>query len=324
MEWAAQTEIRIFNHLIRKYSLSSGAVTTVAGVKGSAGAFDGWGTYARFNGPHCLRFDQQGNIIISDHNNGRLRKMDTRGYVSTIISTGLSVPVGIAIDTINSNSNNNIILCNQEIHQIMSISTSGVMSTIIGSTIGYTANGYMGTYVQLNGPRYITIHSNGDYYFTEYTGSVIRRATSIFYMVTTIAGSYNVRSYLDGVGTYAQFNNPCGIVIDSSGVIIVNDASNHRIRRISNIDFSNNHNNSNSFMVSTIVGGNTAGYVDNGIGTNALLTRPFGLLQWDENTLYVGDYTSLRRLSYVIPTSQPSCQPSCQPVNRPTCQVSLT
>ena len=142
-------------------------------------------------------------------------------------------------------------------------------------------------------------------------------------MVTTISGSYGVISYLDGVGTYAQFNNPCVIVIDSSGVIIVNDVDNHRIRRISF--------NGNSFMVSTIVGGNTAGYVDNGIGTNALLTLPYGLLQWDENTLYVGDYTSLRRLSYVIPTSQPSiqpsrqpsCQPSCQPGNRPTSQVCL-
>jgi hypothetical protein len=238
-------------------------VTTVAGVKGSTGAFaDGWGTYARFNGPHCLRIDQQGNIIISDHSNHRIRKMDTRGYVSTIMSTGLSYPLGIAIDTINSNSNSNsnsynIIVCNQNMHQIMSISTSGVMSTIIGSTAGYTADGYIGTYVQLNGPRYITIHSNGDYYFTEYTGSVIRRATSILHMVTTIAGSYGVISYLDGVGTYAKFNNPTGIVIDSSGVIIVNDADNNRIRRISF--------NGNSFMVSTIVGRNTAGYVDNGI-----------------------------------------------------------
>jgi hypothetical protein len=168
-------------------------VTTVAGVKGSTGAFaDGWGTYARFNNPHCLRFDQQGNIIISDHYNHRIRKMDTRGYVSTIMSTGLSAPIGIAIDTINSNSNNNIIVCNMNMHQIMSISTSGVMSTIIGSTAGHTANGYMGTYVQLNEPRYITIHSNGDYYFTELAGSVIRRATSILYIVTTIAGSYGV------------------------------------------------------------------------------------------------------------------------------------
>ena len=49
-------------------------------------------------------------------------------------------------------------------------------------------------------------------------------------VVTSFAGSK--KSFADGVGTQASFNNPYGVAVDASGNVFVADANNHRIRVI--------------------------------------------------------------------------------------------
>ena len=50
-------------------------------------------------------------------------------------------------------------------------------------------------------------------------------------IVTTIAG-IGFAGATDGPGSTATFNNPQGIVVDSTGVLFVADSSNHKIRKI--------------------------------------------------------------------------------------------
>ena len=55
-------------------------------------------------------------------------------------------------------------------------------------------------------------------------------------MVSTLAGSgQGVGSngaFADGAGTAAAFNIPSGVALDASGNVLVADAYNHRVRRV--------------------------------------------------------------------------------------------
>ena len=51
-------------------------------------------------------------------------------------------------------------------------------------------------------------------------------------LVTTLAGSGSY-AYADGQGSYAMFNYPIGIAVDTRGVVYVADRYNQRIRLVS-------------------------------------------------------------------------------------------
>lgn len=73
------------SHILRRVTISSGLVSTVAGTVGVSGSVDGVGTYARFNQPFGVACDAAGSIlVIGDYGNAVVRLM----VVSTkIVST---------------------------------------------------------------------------------------------------------------------------------------------------------------------------------------------------------------------------------------------
>jgi sugar lactone lactonase YvrE len=101
------------NNVISRIDLK-GNMTTYVGTGSSGFSGDGGkATDARLNVPAGLAFDKDGNLYIADRNNHRIRKVDTRGIITTIAGTGtagfsgdggpatqaqLNLPSGIAID----------------------------------------------------------------------------------------------------------------------------------------------------------------------------------------------------------------------------------
>jgi len=76
------------NSRIRKVS-PSGVVTTVAGGS-AAGATDGLGTAASFNGPNGIALDSAGNAYVADRLGRRVRLVRPSGMVTTLAGTGAS------------------------------------------------------------------------------------------------------------------------------------------------------------------------------------------------------------------------------------------
>ncbi len=74
-------------HTIRKIT-PDGTVTTMAGTAGIPGDTDGTGTDAQFWRPYGLTLDLDGNILIADEWNHKIKKMTPGGVVTTLAGTG--------------------------------------------------------------------------------------------------------------------------------------------------------------------------------------------------------------------------------------------
>src|ERR1035438_1869146 len=89
-----------FNYVIRKIT-SGGVVTTLAGHAGLPGTLDGTGTGAQFGAIRGIALDGSGNLYVTDHTYGTVRKVViATGAVTTFVpsSAGRSQPIGIAVD----------------------------------------------------------------------------------------------------------------------------------------------------------------------------------------------------------------------------------
>ena len=108
---------------IRKVD-TTGVITTVAG--GWAYGFSGDGgpaKAAKLQAARGVGLDSSGNLYISDLVNDRIRKVDTRGIITTFASTGIEGPRGLAVD-----SNDNVYVAQE--HRIVKIDGSTDPPTI--------------------------------------------------------------------------------------------------------------------------------------------------------------------------------------------------
>ncbi len=77
-----------FNHDVRRIGID-GMVRTVAGAADAAGDVDGKGAAARFRKPQQICVDADGNVIIADGGNHKVRWMTPDGEVRTLAGQGL-------------------------------------------------------------------------------------------------------------------------------------------------------------------------------------------------------------------------------------------
>ncbi|HBY59512.1 MAG TPA: hypothetical protein DEH78_06790 [Solibacterales bacterium] len=76
------------NHRIRRVDLS-GVISTAAGSSPGFSGDGGAAAAARLFSPSGVAFDSDGNLFIADYDNFRVRRIDTRGTITTIAGNGL-------------------------------------------------------------------------------------------------------------------------------------------------------------------------------------------------------------------------------------------
>ena len=257
------------NHRVRKI-LTSGTVSTLAG-SGAAGFADGAGAAAQFNCPWGVAVDGEGNVIVTDYHNHRVRKISTSGTVSTLAGSGTSgsvdgagtaaqfnYPRGIVVD-----GEGNIIVADYYTNRVRKISASGTVSTLAGSGTAGFADG-AGAAAQFNHPWGVAVDGEGNVIVADCYNHRVRKISTSG-TVSTLAG-YGTAGFADGAGAAVHFNSPCKVAVDGEGNVFIAEYSNHCVRKIST-----------SGTFNTLAGSRTAGFAA-GAGAAAQFDSPLRLL----------------------------------------------
>jgi sugar lactone lactonase YvrE len=285
-----------FNNLIRKIEISTGRVTTFAGLPGIEGYMDGPRDVALFSYPRGITTDGT-DLYLTDSSNHLIRKITiATGVVSTLAGYAgfagsddgsgsdarFNYPDGVTCD------GDNLYIADMQNHTIRKlVISSGTVSTIAGSFGVQGSMDATGTDASFSAPMGITTDGT-NLYVAEWGNSTIRCIALSSNIVTTLAGIAGNSGSDDGIGAAARFCCPTGITIEGA-YLYVSDCVNDTIRRIEIA----------TGTVTTIAGtSGQSGSVD-GYGTGALFSYMSGGLASDGSSLYISDGVTIRKLNYL-------------------------
>ncbi len=195
-------------YYIRKIN-PSGIITTIAGT--GTGGFTGDGGLAvgaMINNVWEIASDATGNVYIADHNNSRIRKINTSGIITTIAgngagysgdlvaatATGVGSPTGVAVD-----GAGNIYIASPVTERVRKVNTLGIITTIAGTgTSGVTGDGGPATAAEIYNPEAVWADALGNVYFVENCGCRIRKIDTSG-IITTVAGNGTAGYYGNGI-----------------------------------------------------------------------------------------------------------------------------
>ncbi len=183
------------NHVIRKVTVGTGVITTVAGNGFGAGTnnggFSGDGaqaTLAELNQPAGVAIDPTGNMYIAEYNSNDVRK----------------------------------------------VTAAGVISTFAGNrTPGF--NGFSGTpdTTEIWDPTNVTTDANGNVFISDPGNALVWEVVASNNTMYAIAGDNTAGFSGDGGAAYlAEINYAFDAIPDANGNLFISDLGNNRIRKI--------------------------------------------------------------------------------------------
>jgi sugar lactone lactonase YvrE len=232
-----------FNQRIRRVS-AAGIISTIAGIGNFGFSGDGGPALnARFSSPRGVAVDANGNVVIADTFNHRVRRINADGTITTIAGNGssnqpgdgspatnfsLSTPSDIAVD-----ASGNLLIATIDNNRIRKLTPAGFISTIVGSgNFGYSGDGGPALAARLAGPQAVAVDSSGNIFIADSNNYRVRKVTTGG-VINTVAGN-GTYSYAGdgGPAALSALNYPIGLARDSGGNLFVADYSNSRIRKI--------------------------------------------------------------------------------------------
>ena len=195
-----------------------GGVTTFAG-SGATGSADGAGTAASFITAFSMDIDESGTIYVADMKH--IRKVSPDGNVTTLPVLATDTFYAVATDR-----SHNLYVSDGP--RIKKIDASGNMTFIAGSR---GSSDGMGSAAGFGSVYELRVGSDGNIYASDGFNNKIRMITPAG-VVTTVAGTGNPGAR-DGDGAVASFSFPIGLAFDKAGNLLVVDAGNSKIRKIS-------------------------------------------------------------------------------------------
>jgi serine/threonine-protein kinase len=223
------------NNVIRQ--IADQAITSTFVGDGNPGFVNAPDTAARFNYPAAVAIDSSGNLYVADNGNNVIRKVSSKGNVTTLAGSGVrgntngtgaaatfNQPQALCVDNAG-----NVYVADQGNNLIRKITPQGVVTTIAGNGTAGLLNGKLND-SEFNQPSGIAIDASGNLFVGDTNNNVIRKITPTG-DVTTYAGS-GVQGANNAGLTDSNFSSPQGLVVDTYGRIFVVDTGNNMIRMI--------------------------------------------------------------------------------------------
>ncbi len=244
------------HHVIRKITVSTGIITTVAGTGSTSGGYNGdniQATAATLSDPDDVVLDSYGNLYITDRSNNRIRKVDAvTGIITTVVGTGAASSTGDG-----------------------SAATSATINTPTYIRFDSAGNLYISEGGEARIRKVVTVTTVSPSTTPTYYPSLSPHSISI---ITTIAGTGTASFSGDaGQATSATISSPHGIDVDSSGNVYFSDIGNNRVRRIT----------VSTGIITTYAGTGVSSFSgDGGVASSAALYLPVGLCIDTSGTIY--------------------------------------
>lgn len=229
-------------HRIRRISIATGAITTIAGT-GTAG-FSGDGgaaTSAQIKEPYGLAFDSAGNLIFVDSGNYRIRKINSAtGIITTIAGNGnntttgdggaatsasMTYPRGVTVD-----ASDNIYIGEYGAGRIRKIdATTGNISTVAGGGAnGSSSENVAATAAPLGGVWDVAFDSLGNMFIADYSSKRVRRVDAATGLIKTFVGN---GAALDG-HQFESAVTPVGLDFDAYDNLFIGEYDYSNARKV--------------------------------------------------------------------------------------------
>ncbi len=268
------------SYQVRKID-NAGVIQVIAGdgIQGYNGYGDGGNALnARFGDPQGLARDNNGNIFIADHSDGRIRKIDKNNIISTFAM--ISTPYDLETD-----ADGNLFVSSDYSGIIYKLNSKG-QSRVYAKGLG--------------DPEGIAFDKHGNLFVADYGSNTVKKIDSSGH-VKLFAGIYGNGGFSGdgGLATEATLNYPSGVGVDDNGNVFIADEQNNRIRKVDSAG-----------IITTVAGGGLGEYYrcdgdhltygsysgDDDIATKANLNYPEDItLNAKGNVIFVDSYNSMIR-----------------------------
>lgn len=281
------------NNRIRQVT-PDGTISTYAGT--GAGTYNGDNRFApsaSLRNPAALAFDAGGNLYVADSGNCRVRRIDTRGTISTVAGSAtcgdggdygpataaqLGAPFGLAFD-----GSGNLYISDQMANRVRMVSPAGTITPYAGNgSAGSVGDGGLATAAQLNAPGHLAVDAAGSVYIADTNNHRVRKVVGQ-QTITNVAGTQtNGGSGTNASNTYLGVLD--GIALDGAGNLYISQRGMGYISAVTPTG-----------SIRTIAGNGQAAFSgDGGLATSAALNAPAGLWVNSSGDVYVADRSNSR------------------------------
>ncbi|HXB53362.1 MAG TPA: hypothetical protein VN461_01170 [Vicinamibacteria bacterium] len=242
--------------------------------------------------PSGLALDRSGNVFVADEAGGRIRRIDAvSGIITTVAGTRppgeqmdagaaaegpLLRPAGVALDDAG-----NLYIVDRGAQRLLRLDAkTGSIDTLAGDGFpGESGDGGPALKARLSSPQGVAVDDAGSLYIADRGNHRIRKI-SANRTISTVAGNGKAGFSGDGgPATAASLKDPSGVALDARGNLLIADAGNGRVRRVST-----------SGVISTLVGGATEWFSGDGRpSAEAGLGTPVSVAVAPSETLLIAD-----------------------------------